>query len=192
MDINRKDSILVAATNVFAEKGFEASSVDDIAVAANTAKGTIYYHYSSKEEILFELINKGILDFVRIAKQSTENVDNPRKKLEILIEAQLDYFCRYQNFCRVFLSEIWRIESYWKKSVKAIQDNYLTIINEIIKEGQRSGDFRLNLSERVLTFIFFNLIAVASLEWVVFHSDIPREEMLQTINLLLSEGIIEN
>lgn len=190
MEKNSKGNILLAATNVFAEQGFEGSSVDDIALAAGVAKGTIYYHFSSKEEILFEVINSGILNFAEKARLSLVDIVSPKLKIEALIEAQLDYFCQYQNFCRVFLSEIWRIESYWKKSVKALQDNYLTIINEIIKEGQASGDFRPELSERVLTFIFFNLIAIASLDWVVFHPEIPRQEMLESIKGLIRGGIV--
>ncbi|MBI5058653.1 TetR/AcrR family transcriptional regulator [candidate division KSB1 bacterium] len=54
----RKEQILNAAFQLFASKGFENSSVDDIASSAGLSKGAIYWHFPSKLEILFELTDR--------------------------------------------------------------------------------------------------------------------------------------
>jgi AcrR family transcriptional regulator len=67
----RKEQILNAAFSLFASKGFENSSVDEIASAAGLSKGAIYWHFPSKLEILFELTDRFVhssqAEIVRLA-----------------------------------------------------------------------------------------------------------------------------
>ncbi|MCX7820531.1 MAG: TetR/AcrR family transcriptional regulator, partial [Brevinematales bacterium] len=66
MDIKPKDRILDAAIKLFAEKGFDATSVDEIAKCAEINKAMIYYYFSSKEELLSSIIRKSINEFTSI------------------------------------------------------------------------------------------------------------------------------
>lgn len=50
-----RQDLLAAAANLFKTKGYEATSVDDIAMAADVAKGTFYYHFPAKEDLVFAL-----------------------------------------------------------------------------------------------------------------------------------------
>jgi AcrR family transcriptional regulator len=51
-----RDQILAAADRLFAARGFDATTVDEIAAAADVAKGTFYYHFASKEQLLVDLV----------------------------------------------------------------------------------------------------------------------------------------
>ncbi len=53
-----RERIVEAATRLFSERGFDAPTVDDIAAAADVAKGTIYNYFDSKEAILFEFLHE--------------------------------------------------------------------------------------------------------------------------------------
>ena len=61
---------------LFAEKGYDATSVDDITQAVGVAKGTLYYHFSSKEEIFNFLINEGIKLLQNSVDIKNKNLDN--------------------------------------------------------------------------------------------------------------------
>lgn len=190
--INTKDSIIDSAVNVFAKKGFELASVDDIARQAGIAKGTFYYHFESKDEILFALIERGIDRFTDILKTNLETEFDPKRKLEIAVETQLNYFYEHEDFCRILLSEIWRFEIKWKRHIEQIQQKYLVLIEDILREGIGNGEFDAKLNIEAATTAVFSLISFASLDWAIFHSKKSRKEMLETIKIIFFKGLIGN
>lgn len=187
--MDTKNAILDAGVKVFAKYGFDKASVDDIAQAANTAKGTLYYHFDSKDDILLALVERGIDDFSSVLKEKIAKGQNPAEKIDILIEAQLNYFFKYRDFCRILLTEIWRFEDKWKAHIDRIQSKYLKIIDEIIEEGIRIGQFDDSLDKEATTTAVFSLVSLASLDWAIFHSKKPRIKMLETIKVILKRGL---
>lgn len=183
------DTILDAAVKVFAKKGFEQTSVDDIAAAAKVAKGTLYYHFDSKDAILVNLVERGIEDFTSNLKHNLAAENDPEKKLEIVIETQLDYFYKYRDFCRILLGEIWRFEIKWKKHIKQIQEKYITTIENILKDGVKRKEFNADLNIEATTIAIFSMISLASLDWAIFHSKQLKREMLETIKIIFFQGI---
>jgi len=63
---NARERILLAAINVFAEKSFEGSRIDEIAHEANVPKSLIYYHFKSKDEIFEVLVSKFISEYASL------------------------------------------------------------------------------------------------------------------------------
>ena len=190
--VNTKDAILDSAVRIFAQKGFELASVDDIAKQAGLAKGTLYYHFESKDDLLYALIERGIDKFTDILKSDLEAGTTPRNKLEIAIETQLAFFYEYEDFCRVLLTEIWRFEIKWKKHIEQIQEKYLILIKNIIEEGIISGDFSKDLNVESATTAVFSLISFASLDWAIFHPKKSQTEMLSTIKTIFFNGLANN
>ena len=187
-----KEKILDAAVKVFAEKGFEQSSMDDVAIKANVAKGTLYYHFSSKEEMLFGLIERGIDIFVEEVNKKIKNESDPKSKLEIILETQLNFFFKYRNFCRILISELWRFKTKWKEQIGHIQDNYFVTIQKIIEDGITSGEFNKDLNIEATSVAIFSLISFASLDWTIFHAQKSKEEMLATIKLIFFSGLLSS
>lgn len=188
--MDTKKSIIDASIKMFAKYGFDKTSVDDIANAAGTAKGTLYYHFKSKDEILLELMERGIEDFSSTLRKKVETGRDPNEKIDIIIETQLDYFFRYRDFCRILLTEIWRFENKWKTHIKQIQDQYLKIIEQTINDGIKTGQFNPRLSEEAATVAVFSLVSLASLDWAIFHTKRPKKEMVETIKTILKKGLL--
>lgn len=185
----KKTLILQTAAQLFANQGFEGCSVDDIAAKAKIAKGTIYYHFKSKEEILLALLDEGFSDFVNELKQRLATCRGARDRVEELIDYQVTFFSDRRDFCRVFLSELWRLESHWKTSVRQIQKHYLKPIDDTLREGQKEGIFRRDLHREALTISFFSLVAITTLDWVVFHPQIKRRDIVKTLTTVFLQGV---
>ena len=87
---NRRELILDAAINLFRERGYPATSVDDIGKAVDVSGPAIYRHFSSKEEILLEAI-KLAADEVHAANgEARDSTDDPRALLEAYITAYVN------------------------------------------------------------------------------------------------------
>src|SRR5437762_810632 len=88
----RTAGILEAARKVFADKGFNDATVDDVANAAGVAKGTVYLYYRSKREIYFAALKFGIEQMYAALDEELNRASTPESKLRALISVKLEYF----------------------------------------------------------------------------------------------------
>ena len=125
--------------DLFAKKGYEATSIEEITSVVGVAKGTLYYHFSSKEEIFNFLVEEGM----KLLKNSVEikcsNLENSIDKLKAITLIQIKVTAKYENFISIILSQIWGQESRNKKCREYVFE-YVTIIEDIIKEGIQKGE----------------------------------------------------
>ncbi len=184
-----KDRIFKAAAKIFAQKGFDNASVDEIVLEAKTAKGTFYYHFKSKKELLFALIDQGIDDIFLLIQDGTKNLQNASEKMEKIIEIELDYLVEYRDICRVIFAELWRIESYWKRSVDKIHGKYTKIISQIIKEGIKQKEFKQNIDPKITTTVFFSFVFATGLRWIIFSPKTPKTKIIATVSTIFLDGL---
>src|SRR5574344_1080848 len=87
----RRTEILDSATKLFAEKGYDSTSVTDIMNAVGIAKGTLYYHFKSKEEILDGIVTRTKENLVNQAKSVIENktLSTEQKLIKTLISLKV-------------------------------------------------------------------------------------------------------
>src|SRR5947199_7491595 len=86
----KRESILRAATRVFARNGYFNSKVADIASAAGVADGTVYLYFKSKEEILHSIFDRGVDNAITEARQQLEAISDPREKLRRIAHLHLE------------------------------------------------------------------------------------------------------
>lgn len=134
-----KRKIFEASMKLFAEKGYDATSIEEITEAVGVAKGTLYYHFSSKEEIFNFLIEEGVKLLKNSIAIKTDKLDNSVDKLRAIVLIQLKVLVKYENFMTIILSQIWRTDPR-SKMCKDYIFEYIQMIEEIVKEGIEKGE----------------------------------------------------
>jgi len=90
-----------AARGLFASKGFFACKVGDIAREAGMSQGNVYWHFSSKEEILQEILAEGFGAAELMTAEVADASGPGRRKLDLLIERSLGLYSEYSDFVRI-------------------------------------------------------------------------------------------
>src|SRR5258705_4030430 len=85
-----KQRVYEAAVELIAEQGFSATTVDDIALRAKVAKGTVYYNFASKTALFEELLRHGIGLLTDAFREAVAGLP-PREAVAALVRAQLEY-----------------------------------------------------------------------------------------------------
>jgi len=190
MSIGKKHSILAAATKIFAKEGYENASVDEIALQANVAKGTFYYHFKSKEDLFISLISSGTDKLSDQMAEESDKLSNPVDKVGAIVKSQYKFFSENNDLCRVLLSEIWRFESKWKQKYEPKRDIYIYSMEQAIVQGQHIEVFDKNIDPKLASIAIFGLIATSALDQIVAGKKITTKtvEMIKKIavNSLLS------
>src|SRR5262245_57440941 len=141
----RTAGILEAARKVFAQKGFNDATVDDIAAAAGVAKGTVYLYYESKRDIYFGALKFGIERMHSMLDEKLKNVSTPEDKLRTLIAVKLAYFEDNRDFFKIYYSELGNIcihPGTIDSELKALYLNQAKVVETILKEGTRKKSVR--------------------------------------------------
>lgn len=108
----RQKDILAAATEIFAEKGFAATSTREIAKKAGVAEGTIFRHYKTKKDLLFSIVTPMMIRLMAplIIKDFNKVLHRDYEKFEDFIRAVVDNRARFlqgnMNTIKIFLQEI--------------------------------------------------------------------------------------
>ena len=134
-----KRKIFETSMKLFAEKVYDATSIEDITATVGVAKGTLYYHFSSKEEIFEFLIGEGVKLLKNSIEIKTEKLDKAIDKIKAIVLIELKVLVKYEDFMTIVLSEIW---GSGPRSVlcKNYVFDYIQLIEKIVKEGMEKGE----------------------------------------------------
>ena len=135
----RKNEILDAAENLFTLKGYEAATVNDILLAVNIAKGTFYYYFKSKEDVLDVLVERRISLGVDKAEEIIASSLPPMQKLLAIIMAQKSQEQKQKDFNAV-LHETGNARMHQKVFTQCIL-RLGPCLAEAIKDGNEAGVF---------------------------------------------------
>lgn len=134
-----KRKIFETSMKLFAEKGYDATSIEEITATVGVAKGTLYYHFSSKEEIFNFLIEEGVKLLKNSIAIKTENLENSIDKIRAIVLIQIKVLVKYESFMTIILSQIWGNDPRSQMCRNYVFD-YIQMIEEIVKEGIRKGE----------------------------------------------------
>ena len=134
-----KRKIFETSMKLFAQKGYDATSIEEITANVGVAKGTLYYHFSSKEEIFEFLIGEGVKLLKNSIEIKTEKLSNSLDKIKAIVLIQIKVLVKYEYFMTIVLSEIWGNTSRSMLCQKYIFE-YIQEIEQIVKEGIQKGE----------------------------------------------------
>ncbi len=172
----RKKELIKIAYELFITKGYENTSVDEIIAKAGIAKGTYYYHFESKEQMLEEVVNMMIDAGVEKAKQILQSDLKIQEKLVYTILA-LRVTPKEQSM-QDAIHEKENIILHQKINNRIIEEA-VPILSEIVREAKKEGLFNLddNIEERVrMTLILSNEM--------FDHGEINEKQVLVFIDTL--------
>lgn len=154
-----KRKIFETSMDLFAKKGYEATSIEEITSVVGVAKGTLYYHFSSKEEIFYFLIEEGMKLLKNSIDIKTSKMENSLEKLKAIVLIQIKIIVKYENFISMLLSQIWGQEPRNKKCREYVFE-YINMIEDIIKEGMKKEELIIGdssaIASRNIWFYLFN------------------------------------
>ena len=91
--------LLNASREIFTEKGIDLATIDDITQRADVAKGTFYYHFTDKNEIVAELMRQVLETLTQLIQERCRDADDLTSLMESIIQAHIDFFSsRWEDF----------------------------------------------------------------------------------------------
>ncbi|AHI32884.1 MULTISPECIES: TetR/AcrR family transcriptional regulator [Marinobacter] len=172
--------VLSNAARLFREKGFERTSLKEIAEACNMLPGSLYYRYNSKEALLVELMRRGV-DLVTAEVESAyASSDDPVERLRLCINAHLRTLLVDSDAVYVLLFEWRALGPEAREEIIELRDQYESLWAGILETMIAQGVVRKNVDGRLL-----RLIGLGALNWVATWFDPSGAHSLDAIGDLI-------
>ncbi|MHB1684247.1 MAG: TetR/AcrR family transcriptional regulator [Bacilli bacterium] len=142
MATNRYEEIARAAITLFDQKGYHATSVQDIADAVGLQKGSLYHYIESKEELLLRIASQSINGFNRELEIIRNRKTAAKDRLIQAIHHHFNIVTGDIQMTTVLLREAFLLGDEQQSAVKQATDRYLDLWVDIIKEGMDNHEFR--------------------------------------------------
>ncbi|HEU4964898.1 MAG TPA: TetR/AcrR family transcriptional regulator [Bacilli bacterium] len=186
---NKTSLIFQAAIDVFSEKGFDKATMDDIAARANVAKGTIYYHFKSKEELFLFLVEEGVEMLREGVELKLQPEMTPTEKMEVILREQIQFFGQYRDFCVILLRESWGAEERQLEFRKMIR-SYMLVLQGVIEEGIERDEFQAVNADYAAAGIF-GMISIAALHILLGKGEYDEVTLYETMKQTAFHGLVK-
>ncbi len=169
--------ICKVAARVFYEKGYDGASMQDIADAVGLTKAGLYHHVSSKDMLLFEIMNYGmdILDETVLAK--VKQIQDPRERLRRTIIGHIDLVVRARDMeITVILHENRSLKGALRKKINARKRAYIEYLEDLIAQVQEQSGMPPKLPPHIAAFAVLGMINWLY-QWYHMEGTVTQEEI---------------
>ncbi len=182
-----KDTIRSVAIELFFKKGYFATSMSEIARGSQIQKSSIYYHYSSKEDLLFNILQTTMVDLTSHLKNNLRGVDNVMECLRRAVRGHVRFHLKHQKETFIASSELRGLTAAHYKVIVAMRDEYEQIFQQLIQEGATSGVFN-QADCKILSYAILTL-CTAGASWFKSSGRLSVEEIATIYEAFILRGL---
>lgn len=102
---SQRQLVLARSAEIFSQRGFRGTSMNEIAAAVGLSKPTLYHYFRNKEELLVRLYSAVLDESVEYTRQTIAGAPSPLSAIRELIVTRVEYTCQKQSILRVFFEE---------------------------------------------------------------------------------------
>ena len=150
-------SIAQAAKMVFAERGYQGATLEEIAQRAGMSKATIYIYYKNKDDLFIQVVEELIHTAMTETAQEAASAQPPVAKLAAIVRSQIAFYEREREFFRIYLNEKHGLEvaptDPHKQALRAMYLQMVDVLTKVLQEGRDSGVLQPMDSRRLAFFL---------------------------------------
>jgi AcrR family transcriptional regulator len=196
--IDSRQEILRTAARLFQQRGYDATSMNDVAAALKLSKGGLYHHFQSKDEILFEIMNHAMEITQERVLAPVRSIPGPEDRLRALIRLHIEVVLSPRDReITVMLHENHPLPPALRKRINTRKKEYIhfveSLIAEVQKEAQkdalRTGQAKFAVSPRAAAFALLGMINWIY-QWYKPEGDLQTHNLVPQFTDLVFGGIL--
>lgn len=184
----REAEILSVARRMFAQQGFRETNLNDVAKEVGIARGTIYLHFATKEDLLQAIVQNGEAHLLATMKDAIAGQDEPLSQLQAVLVEYLKIHKDYEDLIRILSPELKGLVTsrlYGQETVLPLR----AFVQKIIEEGKAKGQFSREIDTRVAALGLFSIVTMQTYQDVVGAGLISHEELVNSVLKLYFSGL---
>ncbi|MGG5172700.1 TetR/AcrR family transcriptional regulator [Pseudarthrobacter sp. J1738] len=175
-----RQKLFDAAMHLIGERGASGVTVDEIAAAAGVSKGTVYYNFGSKSDLVAQLVRHGV-DLMLEQLAETKAAEDPIESTRNMIDQAIQFLSEYPSFARLWVSENWKIPSEWHEVFTELRGKLLAVIGEALDGIALKYPVNPKIARGSLETAIFGASFVVGLDVQTYHPERTRAQSVDAI-----------
>jgi AcrR family transcriptional regulator len=159
------ERLLGAATRLFAENGYENTSVREIVEAAGVTKGAMYHYFAAKDDLLYEIYHRLLALQTDRLERIAAGPGTPEQRLRAAVLDVIDTSCAHLDGLTVFFRSMHLLPEERRRDVRAERRRYHERFRSLVEEGRRDGTFRADVPADLAVNFLFGAVHQISTWW---------------------------
>ncbi len=187
--VDTRSRIVAAAVSLFAEQGFDATSVNQVVARAGVAKGALYHHFGSKDDLLYEvyreLVDRQLAGLTEVLARGLA----PAEALRAIVTDMVVTTAARAAEAKVFFREGHRLGDVNQQRVRSARRQIHDAVTALVRQGQQDGRFSRIASPEMVTFTVFGVINELPVWYAPTGPLAPEQIAVELADLVLT-GLI--
>lgn len=182
-----RKAILRAAVRLFDQKGYEKTSIEELAREAGVGKGTIYTYFQTKTQIFYAFCEEQ-LEFVHAELASKTDPNAPIiEQIMTIFMGEFIHVTQNKEFGRFFMQQVLFPEDRDKESHEEVDNQWLDLLFSIFSRAQKKNELRQDIELLYLAGHFYALYIMVVSSW--YSGRVETEEVAPGMRLLFEQAL---
>ncbi len=189
--VDSRQEILRTAARLFQQRGYDATSMNDVAAALKLSKGGLYHHFQSKDEILYEIMNHAMEITQERVLNPVRGIADPEERLRALIRLHIEVVLSPRDReITVMLHENHPLPPALRKRINARKKDYIHFLESLMTEVQSKApnQTRGKVSPRAAAFALLGMINWIY-QWYKPEGELQAKNLIPQFTDLIFGGI---
>jgi len=138
----RHEELVAAAVRLFCQRGYHATSMQDLAEAVGVQRGSLYHYIAAKEDLLWEIMDRAMARLWGTVEPVVRAEGSASERLRRAIAAHLSVAASLRDELTILHVELKSLSEGRRQQMVALRDRYESLFREIVREGVQRGEFR--------------------------------------------------
>jgi AcrR family transcriptional regulator len=188
--VDSRQEILRTAARLFQQRGYDATSMNDVAAALKLSKGGLYHHFQSKDEILFEIMNHAMEMTQERVIAPVRSIADPLERLRALIRLHIEVVLSPRDReITVMLHENHPLPPALRKRINHRKKEYVHFVESLIADVQHTRAAKTAVSPRAAAFALLGMINWIY-QWYKPEGELQANNLIPQFTELIFGGIL--
>lgn len=187
---SKRQRILRAATDVFAQSGYFNAKVSEIAKAAGVADGTIYLYFDGKEDLLVHIFREHTRGYLQSLERDLVQARRAEDRVRVAIRHHLATLGRDRSLAIVAQVELRHSLKFMALLSHQEVADYLNILRKTVEQGQSEGVFRRSLNPHLVAKSIFGILDEMVTSWILSEKEYELEGQADAVADFVLNGLL--
>ena len=183
-----RENILAAAVQLFAEYGYHAAPLRDIARIAGIQAASIYYHYANKEALLVEIMETHMRHLNANLERILREQHDPLIRLHQAIANHIRLHTTYKSEFFIVDTEIRALEGDSRHYILSLRDHYELLLQDLLRDGMERGVFRMS-DVKISSYAIIAMCTEVS-TWFRPSGRLTVQEVIDMYSQMITQGLL--
>jgi AcrR family transcriptional regulator len=183
-----RERILAAAVQLFAQYGYHAATMRDIAEISGIRAASIYYHYPSKQALLVEIMDTHMRDLNTSLQRIVQKPLPVEQRLHEAIANHIRLHTTYKSEFFIIDTEIRALEEGQRGAILALRDQYEMLLQSLLREGMEQGIFR-QVDIKVASYALIAMCTEVA-TWFRPNGRLSVQQVIDLYTQMITDGLL--